>query len=166
MHNLNSHSNININVMLPLTLTYSAKTQNGPYTWIDTYLRHSKTQRSDRRLSDQSWMSLLQPHTLLRLSPLCNMIPWEPFVSSLCGCMCELALSLALSLPSLFLIMMKPLTSHVPVCPPGPSHQSELESLCEGNPVRTLIRRLESPMGTRVEWDGIMITSSEHPRRK
>lgn len=161
MHNLNSHSNININVMLPLTLTYSAKTQNGPYTWIDTYLGHSKTQRSDRHLADQSWMSLLQPHTLLRLSPLWS---HESHLSPVS--LCELALSLALSLPSLFLIMMTPLTSHVPVCPPGPSHQSELESLCEGNPVRTLIKRLESPMGTRVEWDGILITSSEHPRRK
>lgn len=55
---------------------------------------------------------------------------------------------------------------HVPVCPPGPANQSELELLCGGNPVKTLIKRLESPMGTLVEWDGILITSSETLRQK
>lgn len=99
-------------------------------------------------------------------SPLCVIWSHESHMSPVSVTVCEWTPSLPLSLPSLFLIMMTPLTSHVPVCPPGPSSQSELELLSEGNPVRTLIWRLETPMGTPVEWDGILITSSEHPRQK
>ncbi len=131
-------------------------------TYIQDTLKH--TQRKNQHVSEHSWMSLLQLHTLC--SPLCVIWSHESHLSPVTVTVCEWTPSLPLSLPSLFLIMMTPLTSHVPVCPPGPSNQSELELVREGNPVRTLIWRLESPMGTLVEWDGILITSSEHPRQK
>lgn len=57
----------------------------------------------------------------------------------------------AFFLSSLFLIIWTPLTCNVPVSPLGRCNQSEVDFLCEGNPVRNLVEQLESPMGTLVE---------------